>query len=130
MRRVDGFLLEGREVAWAAVAMRLWADQLHRRDGALPAGVLELRDELAAFAARERVAAVVSVERESASPAAAVIVADSLTAQDAATVLQISPQAVRALCRSGVLLAIRTAAGHWQIDSGSAVALAARRKEA
>ena len=133
MHRVDGVLLKDDQLALAAVLVRLGVAYLQRVNGTVPADALQLRDELAGFAARETSAVLVSAECETAKPAAMVIVAESLpaemTVQAAAGLLGISPQAVRGLCRSGVLTAIRSVAGHWQICADSAAALAARRRQ-
>ena len=133
MRRIDGVVLDGQDLALAAVLVRLGVAYLQRANGGVPPEALQLRDELAGFAARETSAVLVSAECETAKPAAMVIVAESLpaemTVQAAAGLIGISPQAVRGLCRSGVLTAIRSVAGHWQICADSAAALAARRKE-
>jgi hypothetical protein len=133
LRRCDGVILEGEDIALAAVLVWRGVEYLQRRDATVPARALQLRDELAAFAARESAAAVVSVPGEPGNLAATVVVAESfpqqMTVQAAAGLLGISPQAVRGLCRSGALLATRSpAGGHWQIDMASTAALAARRK--
>lgn len=132
MRRVDGVVLDGQDLALAAVLARLGVAWLERRDGTVPPAALRLRDQLAAFA-RETTSVVVSDDRESRNPSCLPIVAQSvpaeMTAHAAAGLLGISPQAVRGMCRSGALIAVRSAAGHWRIDTGSAAVLAARRRE-
>lgn len=131
MRYVDGVVLEGQDLALDAVLVRLGVAHLQRVNGTVPATAIRLRDELAAFAARETAAVVVSASCETAKPAAMVIVAESLpaemTVQAAAGLLGISPQAVRGLCRSGALLAVRGPGG-WRIGADSAADLAAKRK--
>lgn len=132
MRRIDGVLLEGEDIALAAVLARLGVAYLQRVNGSAPPAALQLRDELAAFARRTSPAQV-TVTGEPANLPAAVIVADSapqqMTAAQAAAVLGVTVQHACRLCRSGALVAIRTPAGHWQVDADSAAALAERRKE-
>ena len=133
MRRVGGVLLEGREILLADWLVRQAVDYLGRRDGGtLPAGALELRDRLAAFAGRETVAVVVSAGRETGKAAAAVVVEESspqqMTAPAAAALIGVTVQAARGWCRDGTLLATRSPAGHWQVDANSAAGMAARRK--
>ena len=133
MRRVDGILLESDDVALAAVLVRAGVAYLQRANGSVPHAALRLRDQLAAFAARETAALLASAERESANPAVTLTVEDSfpqqMTVRTACGLLGLSPQAVRGHCRSGALAAIRSPAGNWQIDAHSAAAMAARRKE-
>lgn len=134
MRRVGGVLLEGREILLADWLVRQAVDYLGRRDGGtLPAGALELRDRLAAFAGRETVAVVVGGERESPAGAAAVIVTESspqqMTAPAAAALIGVTVQAARGWCRDGTLLATRSPAGHWQVDANSAAEIARQRRE-
>lgn len=130
MRYTAGVVLDGEDLPLAAVLARLGVAYLQRVNGTVPAAAVQLRDQLAAFAA-ETTSVLVSDERETAKPGAAVTVAGSgpqmMTVRAAAGLLGISPQAARGLCRAGGLLATRDAAGHWQIDADSA-ALAARRK--
>jgi len=132
VRYTAGVLLDGEDLALTAVLARLGVAYLQQRNGAAPAAAVRLRDQLAAFAA-ETASVLVSDGRETAKPPGAVIVGQSLpqmmTVRAAAGLLGISPQAARGLCRTGELTAIRDAAGHWQIDTGSAAALAARRKD-
>lgn len=131
MRRVDGVVLDGQDVVVAALLVRIGAAYLLRVNGSVPPGALRLRDELNAFAARETASAEASAGRESAKADISPTVAESapkVTVKDAARILGISEQAVTARCRSGALTAVRSAAGHWQINAESAQAVAARRK--
>jgi hypothetical protein len=130
VRRVSGVVLEGEDLALAAVLVRIGAAHLQRVNGAVPPAALCLRDQLAAFAL-ETASVLVDDLPETAKPAAAVIVADSparIGTDAAAAQLQVSTQAVCSMCRRGELLASQSPAGHWQIDPGSVAALAARRK--
>jgi hypothetical protein len=131
VRRVGGVLLDGEDLALAEVLVRLGVAYLRYRDGTVPAAAVRMREQLTGFA-RETTAAQASAAGESAKPSAAVIVAESAPAemnvQEAAGLLGISPQAVRRLCRTGALVAALSPAGRWDIDPGSAAALAARRR--
>lgn len=146
MRRVVGVLLEGDEITLASYLVGKGVEFLLRRNGGVPSRYLALRDRLAAQAGRETAAVVTdrgtsrgsteaqaSAGRGSSEAGAVVIVAESrpavMTAQDAADLLGITDRAVRNLCQSGDLIARRGPAGRWAIDSGSAAALAARRKD-
>ena len=130
----DGVLLEGDDIRVAAVLGRLGVAALERANGgAVPAAAVALRDQLAGFAA-ETAKVVVSDGRAAAKPGGVVVLAGSghaqMTVRAAATLLGVSPQRVRGLCRAGVLLATRDPAGRWAIDANEAAALAARRKGA
>jgi hypothetical protein len=141
MRRVDlnGVLLEGPEVRIAAAVFHIAARQMEQNEGTVTPVVLVLRDKLAAFAREGRQNPLTggndgrTFAGESGSPDIALVLAESLpaemTAQAAAGLLAISPQSVRGLCRTGQLLATRSPAGHWRIDTDTVAALAARRKE-
>jgi hypothetical protein len=132
VRYTAGVVLDGEDLALASVLARLGVAYLQRVNGSAPAAAVRLRDQLQAFA-RETTSVLISDERETAKPAAVVVVGESLpqmmTVRAAAGLLGISPQAARGLCRAGDLLATRSPAGAWQIDADSAAALAARRKE-
>ena len=132
MRYTAGVVLEGDDLAVAAVLARLGVAYLQHRNGTAPAAAVRLRDQLAAFAA-ETVSVLVSDGCETAKPPGGVIVGESvpqmMTVRAAAGLLGISPQATRGLCRTGQLLATRSPAGHWRIDTDSAAVLAARRKD-
>jgi hypothetical protein len=136
VRHVGGVVLEGAEIRIAAALVDIAVRHLERTDGAAPAAVREFRDRLTGFAAETRDDATTSgstaqgFARESEMPDITLIVADSpvqMTVRDVAGLLGISGQAVRALCRSGSLTAVRSRAG-WEIDERSAAALAASRK--
>jgi hypothetical protein len=143
MRQVDlnGVLFEdGPEVRVAAAVFRIFARQAERSEGGVPPIVLALRDRLAervAFAGESTRNPLASgddgriFEGESGSPDIALVVPGSpqITVRDAAPLLGLSEQAVRALCRSRALASVKTRAG-WEIDADSAAALAARRRKA
>jgi hypothetical protein len=132
VHRVDGVVLEGPDILLADYLVRQGVEYLQRRNGgAVPARALRLRDQLAAFAARETVAVVVSGPGETAKPAAAVIVEGSparIGTHAAAAKLQVSTQAIRGMCRRGALAADRTPTG-WRIEEWSVAEEAARRQE-
>jgi hypothetical protein len=139
VRRVNlsGVLLDGPEVRVAAAVFRIVARQMERTEGGVTPVVLVLRDELAAFAAETRDRAAASENAwttfgAESGPADIALVVPGLpqmTVRDAAGLLGLSEQAVRALCRSRALTSVKTRAG-WEIDADSAAALAARRKGA
>lgn len=129
MRYVGGVVLEGGDVALAHVLVRIAVAHLQRVNGTAPPDALALRDQLAAFARKP--SALADGRCEPAKPAGAALVSVSvpqMTVRDAAALLTLTEQRVRALCRSGALVAERSAAGHWQVDADSAQALAGRRK--
>jgi len=124
VRYVDGVVLEGDDIALAHVLIRIAVAYRNRVNGAVTPAELALRDRLAVFARTP--SGQVSGERETAKPAEAPPVAISVP--EAAALLVLTEQRVRSLARSGALIAVKSAAGHWQIDADSAAALAARRK--
>lgn len=137
MRRIDlnGVLLEGPEVRIAAAVFRIFARRMERSDGTVTPAVLALRDQLAA-SARESCENPLTgggdgttFAGESDPADIALIVPESapMTVRDAAGLLGLSEQAVRALCRSRALAAVMTRGG-WEIDACSAADLAAARK--
>jgi hypothetical protein len=129
VRQVGGVLLDGQDVALAAVLARIGVAWLQRTNGTVPAEALFLRDQLTEAA--RKLAAQASGQAGSAEAAAAVGVAESgpaeMTTAQAAAVLGISGRAVRSLCRTGALDAVLSRTG-WRIDAGSVTAEAARRK--
>jgi len=128
VRYVGGVVLEGDDVALAYVLVRIAVAYLQRVNGAVAPDALVLRDQLAVFARKP--SGQVSGERETAKPADAAAVAilvAQMTVREAAALLVLTEQRVRSLCRSGALVAVKSAAGHWQIDGASAAALARRK---
>lgn len=121
-------MINGQEAAQLARHVRRSIRQATRDDGAVPASDMKLLARLSAYA-RESTQAQVSVMRESRKAAVVTVEAGSLSTAQAGELLDLTRQRVGALCRSGVLAAVQTAAGHWQVDLASAAALAARRKE-
>jgi hypothetical protein len=139
VRRVGGILLEGQELGKVAVLVRLGVAYLRAANGTVPPDALKLRDLLDDLARETRnrdpaqVSAGSAPGRETAKPVTASVVAQSaaqeVSVRDTASLLGVSEQRVRALCRSCELTAVRSPAG-WRIDADSAAALAARRKGA
>jgi excisionase family DNA binding protein len=137
VRHVDlnGVLLEGPEVRIAAAVFQIVARQMERNEGTVTPVVLVLRDKLSAFARENRQNPLTggndghAFAGESGSPDIALVVPESpqMTVGDAADLLGLSRQAVRALCRSRALTSVKTRAG-WEIDADSVAALSARRK--
>jgi hypothetical protein len=132
VRRVDGVLLQGDEIAVAAVLARIAVAYLQRRNGTAPAAARQLAADLTT-AARGTASALVSTERGIDQAPAAVTVTGwppTQTVRAAAAQLGLKERRVRGLCQDGHLIATRSPAGHWQIDAASVAAEAARRKGA
>jgi hypothetical protein len=127
---VDGVLLSPEELAIAAVLARLGVAHLERKNGGAPPAAIRLRDQLAAFAARETASVQASATRENTkalTAAGAALSAGETRVSAAAAQLGVSLQTVRSMCRRGALVAVRTVHG-WQIDAGSLAEAAQRRK--
>lgn len=130
MRYVDGVVLEGQDVALTARLVELGVDRLQRVNGTVPPDALRMRDELAMFARRSSLVQVTGNGAHAnvldpADPAASV---PQATVAEAAEQTGYSAQHIRRMCASGALAAIRSAAGHWQIDGWSLEKLAAQRR--
>lgn len=133
MQSVHGIIIEGDEACLLAALVRVAVRHLERIDGAAPAAALGLRERLDAFDDAIRAGTLTSgtsgqhCAAASGFPDIDLAVPGSLAVRDVAQLAGISHQAVTARCRSGSLDAVRTR-GRWEIDAGSAAALAASRK--
>jgi hypothetical protein len=123
--------LEGAELRMVAALVAIGVRHLERTDGGVQPDACRLRDELAAFARATRLASGGpgrGCAAESGMPDIDLMMPGSpLTVTAAAALLGISEQAVRARCSSGSLAAVKGRGG-WEIDAGSAAALAAVRR--
>ena len=129
--RLGGVRLSDGETALAAALVRAGIAAIEQRHGQVPAAAFRLRDELVMFARRTS-AAQAGPDREHANMPSEPEASGSelpVTVAEAAARSGYSPQHVRRLCASGVLVSDRAPGGAWMVEEWSLAVLAARRKE-